>query len=250
MAARPVGGGVLLFGGRANTILGDTWEWDGASWRAAAPASTPPSRYNHAMACDRLRQRVVLFGGSDGAGSLRDTWEWDGVTWSRLSGSGREDCPMEHDVARGINVLFGNQPATALLGPVTAAGGRRYGFGCAGTSGTPALAAFGLPYLGNPDLALDIVSARAAATLAVLLASAPDVISLAGTCRLLVDPTRVAVALPAVTNAAGFATLPLPIPPVWSLSGASIYAQAAVVDPAGGSLGVALTQGLTLTLGY
>jgi hypothetical protein len=67
-----------------------------------------PARFNHAMAYDAARQRVVLFGGG---GTLSDTWEWDGVTWTHrtpaASPPARGGHAMAWDAARQRVVLFG-----------------------------------------------------------------------------------------------------------------------------------------------
>jgi hypothetical protein len=89
-------GRVVLFGGSGDTrydranpggsLLGDTWEWDGASWTLAA-SEGPPRRDHHAMAFDASRAKVVLFGGWDGQRFLGDTWEWDGA-WKPIEATG------------------------------------------------------------------------------------------------------------------------------------------------------------------
>jgi hypothetical protein len=77
---------VVLFGGYHDTggrttRLGDTWEWDGATWRMRSDTGPVP-RSGVAMAYDERSRRVVLFGGNGGPRS--DTWTWDGVRWSQL----------------------------------------------------------------------------------------------------------------------------------------------------------------------
>ncbi|MFM1870603.1 MAG: hypothetical protein RL398_25 [Planctomycetota bacterium] len=79
-------GRVVLFGGRAgagNSVLADTWEWDGSQWLLRQPGAAPPARYEHRLAFDAARGRTVLFGGRTGAAGtqLGDTWEWDGTYW-------------------------------------------------------------------------------------------------------------------------------------------------------------------------
>ena len=58
-----------------------------------------------------MRQRTVLFGGSDSTGvALADTWEWNGVAWTLRSTSGpnpRFGHAVAYDSARGVTVLFG-----------------------------------------------------------------------------------------------------------------------------------------------
>ena len=79
MAYDSARGRVVLFGGfnwaASYAPLGDTWEWDGASWTLRT-SSGPGSRYAHAMAYDSLRGRLVLFGGSGAEQDLGDTWEY------------------------------------------------------------------------------------------------------------------------------------------------------------------------------
>jgi hypothetical protein len=62
MASDPVRGRIVLFGSDAATSAPQTWEWDGASWRAMAPAAQPPVRYRGAMAYDPARNRILVFG--------------------------------------------------------------------------------------------------------------------------------------------------------------------------------------------
>ncbi len=110
-------GRVVMFGGRQSdadeTILGDTWEWDGEAWQPIVPSGDgPESRLDHALAYDGGRRRVVLFGGR-GPGSVEydDTWEFDGVTWVRRSSASspgaRWRAGMAYDPERQRVVLFG-----------------------------------------------------------------------------------------------------------------------------------------------
>ncbi len=72
-----------------------------------------PRIYDHAMAYDSVRKRVVLFG--DGAASdSTDTWEWDGAIWHNVQSRGPSPSPrkghaMAYDVARRRVVLFGGR---------------------------------------------------------------------------------------------------------------------------------------------
>lgn len=65
----------ILFGGTADGIVGDTWEWDGTAWIQTGQ-SGPSPRTGHAMVYDDLRGVAVLFGG--------DARERDGQTWEYL----------------------------------------------------------------------------------------------------------------------------------------------------------------------
>jgi hypothetical protein len=67
----------VLFGGRssAGAELGDTWEWDGATWtQTATEAQGPGARFLASFDYDGTRRRNVLYGGV-GAANFADTWE-------------------------------------------------------------------------------------------------------------------------------------------------------------------------------
>jgi hypothetical protein len=69
---------IVLFGGidAADNPLSDTWEFDGATWTEATPATHPPPTSQHAMAYDSDRQVIVMFGGNVvGGDGFPDTWE-------------------------------------------------------------------------------------------------------------------------------------------------------------------------------
>jgi hypothetical protein len=107
---------VVLFGGERlgdSLFLADTWEWDGATWTQATPATSPPERANHAMAYDSARDKTVLFGGN-----TSDTWEWDGANWTQRLPAGLSTNPaagqaaMAYDSARARTVLVDALSAT------------------------------------------------------------------------------------------------------------------------------------------
>ncbi len=110
---------VVLFGGAQSqglTVLGDTWEWDGARWELKLPLDAPSARHGVGMVFDAARRRTVLFGGYDGNLSLSDTWEWDGTTWLRRSPPVSPPVmswpSLAYDEARQRVVLFGRNPVT------------------------------------------------------------------------------------------------------------------------------------------
>ncbi len=102
---------VVLFGGTdGNQTLGDTLEWAGHTWIPRTPAVSPPPLSHHAMAFDKQRGEIVLFGGDSGSGSqLRDTWLWDGGTWQERSPLGEPHGARKHTMAydetQGVVVL-------------------------------------------------------------------------------------------------------------------------------------------------
>jgi hypothetical protein len=81
LAYDPLSRRIILFGGRSPdlTFLGDTWAFDGISWKQLTPSVSPSARQNQVMAT--VLQGVVLFGGDSRGSSLADTWSWTGNAW-------------------------------------------------------------------------------------------------------------------------------------------------------------------------
>ena len=65
-----------------------------------------------------------------------------------------------------------------------------------------------------------------------------------------VNSLKQRVPRPLLTNTFGFASARLAIPADPSLAGSTLYAQAFVADPQGAALGLALTAGQRVTLGW
>ncbi len=75
-------GGIVLFAGwNGPEAPAESWTWSHGRWERTATA--PTRRRGAAAAYDPVRQRVVLFGGTDERGLLGDTWQFDGTNWSR-----------------------------------------------------------------------------------------------------------------------------------------------------------------------
>ncbi|MCA8948384.1 MAG: hypothetical protein KDE27_02710 [Planctomycetes bacterium] len=242
---------IVLFGGAGGTggTFGDTWEWDGANWLQQSPALSPSSRADHAMTWHAGLARTVLFGG---IGPLNDTWTWDGNSWSQIPAPAWQ-------VPRTGHVMAYHAPSDEI---VLATGDRvrmtmRFatfqnattqtsGSGCPGTNGVPRLAAND-PYFGNPELAIDLLGARAGAPALIALALGAASTPLGGGCTLeLAGPTATTLVF---TNGDGFATQRLALPNDRALRGVSLFAQAGVLDPLGALPGVAFTPRLELTVG-
>jgi hypothetical protein len=107
---------VVLFGGDGGLegSLGDTWTWDGGSWRKRFPAVAPSPRRGHVMAFDPRSGAVLLFGGEAGGELLADTWAWDGETWTAQSATGpaaRTAAAAVTDPVSGDVVLVGGRVA-------------------------------------------------------------------------------------------------------------------------------------------
>lgn len=106
----PFGAGIGPFAGSATAGC--------VAWRQNAPATSPGARFDHGMAYDSSRGRVVIFGGSQGLVGpyLDDTWEWDGTDWTEHvplhRPSPRWGNQMAYDASRNAVVLFGGGGGT------------------------------------------------------------------------------------------------------------------------------------------
>lgn len=106
-------GVAVAFGGGMPFVAdAGTREWNGSTWTLRALPVSPPGRSRAAMAFDRLRSRLVLFGGQNAVSQkLSDTWEYDGTTWTQVATTGgpaaRSLHAMTFDPQRGVVVLYG-----------------------------------------------------------------------------------------------------------------------------------------------
>ncbi|MEM6532042.1 MAG: hypothetical protein AAF654_05430 [Myxococcota bacterium] len=139
MAYDPVRQEVVLFGGQSRTgaDFGDTWIWNGESWRLARSesASGPAPRRWGRMAYDPVSGRILLGGGCQfdiGISSGEDcgegltaatnfsclyekTWAWDGTGWTEVATTGpfpRTNFGMAADPSEGILVYGGGLNAS------------------------------------------------------------------------------------------------------------------------------------------
>jgi hypothetical protein len=103
-------GGFAFPGGPLPVLVGDTWEWDGDDWTQVDDMGPSP-RLSFAMAYDRNRGRLVLFGGQDPSNAFSgETWEWDGQDWTQASDMGpqpRVRHAMAFDSSKNTVTLFG-----------------------------------------------------------------------------------------------------------------------------------------------
>jgi hypothetical protein len=106
----------VLFGG-FNSGVGvenDTWVWNGSKWTEKFPAHSPSPRFDHTLAYDSAKGKVVLFGGADANNNpLGDTWVWNGSDWTEEPNTGqpppRYSQAMAYDSSHGEVVLYGGQ---------------------------------------------------------------------------------------------------------------------------------------------
>ena len=61
-----------------------TWEFDGATWKAATPKHAPALRRFASMAYDPSLKKTVMFGGYD-TNYFDTTWVWDGTDWTQVA---------------------------------------------------------------------------------------------------------------------------------------------------------------------
>jgi len=127
MAYDTATGNMVLFGGTncsganciLDSLLSDTWVWNGSTWTEESPTNYPPARDAATMAYDAAAGNMVLFGGEvSGAGPnnvVGDTWVWNGSAWTEASTTGppaRDSATMAYDAATGNMVLFGGATTT------------------------------------------------------------------------------------------------------------------------------------------
>ncbi len=111
-------GRLVLFGGIAGGLLGDTWELVDGAWRATSQRVSPSPRSLFGLTYDATRGRVILFGGVTEAGDAGDTWAYDGV-WQQLhpahAPSARSYLNLAYDRSRDRVVLFGGRTTAGAL---------------------------------------------------------------------------------------------------------------------------------------
>ena len=100
---------VVLFGGNAGDILGDTWVRTGTIWTRLSPSSSPSTRQASAAVFHMAAGVTIVHAGC--CGGLSDTWTWNGTDWAPLSPEGtpgeRYNHAMAYDAERGVAVMFG-----------------------------------------------------------------------------------------------------------------------------------------------
>jgi hypothetical protein len=123
MAWDPVGGRLVMFGGRNGaTDFQDTWAFDpaGRTWSPLVTSCRrgtvcPPARSAHGMVWSSVLRKILMFGGQTGETARNDLWAFDGKTWTQLKTTGapspRHYFGMAEDAASGRIILLGGVAA-------------------------------------------------------------------------------------------------------------------------------------------
>jgi hypothetical protein len=122
----PVRDRMVVFGGLGASRLNDVWALSlvgTPAWTQLTPTGAPPSaRSAHSAIYDPVRDRMIVFGGLDGA-ALNDVWalalgnvpSWTQLTPSGAPPSGRSGHSAIYDSGRDRMVVFGGTGSSGLL---------------------------------------------------------------------------------------------------------------------------------------
>lgn len=273
----------VMFGGLQNgAALTDTWTWDGTDWTALTPANLPPTAgpmtfdpqrgqlvlatpgelwtYDSAandwalassapglhprvLTHDARRRRLVLMDRFVG------TWEWIGGQWQqrqpRAPGAGGA-----YDDSTGAIVTFG-AGGPWEYGPTRSAQATAFGSGCAGSQGTPQLRSDHGPWLGetwelglaaqaSPGPAFGCIGFDDQQWNGMPLPLDLRPFGMPG-CNALIDIAR--------ADPLSGPSWVLAIPPLSSLLGCSVFAQALVIDPSANAAGAVVSNGVVGLVG-
>ncbi len=269
MAYDPARQRTVLFGGlderNQPRWFADTWEWNGSTWVEAFGVTGPSARRLASMVFDSQRQRSVLCGGTTGSGNApAGTWEWDGTTWKSFSAAPQPPAVYEsvlaYDTKRRTVLFYGWNSASTpglefwervdIADPV--ARWTAFGSGCAGSAGTPALAAEpgSLPWIGGTlqVRATNLPTNALRVPFGILGASnsswgtftLPLDLGFAGMqgCSLHVSLDVIAP----LTAGSGSALWSIPIPAETLFVGQRFFQQVLVLDPGANVLGITLAN--------
>ncbi len=78
---------VLLFTTDLLGVVGELWEWNGASWRRRSTGGPPARGGRCGFAFNSVSGLALLFGGYPASGASSDFWEWNNTTWTRRPGA-------------------------------------------------------------------------------------------------------------------------------------------------------------------
>ena len=94
----PLMGAVLLVGGQSyadETVLHDTWSWNGSNWREfGTRTASPLEGFVFAITYDSDLEEMVLVGSDFRLGTPVRLWTWDGVAWHERKSAGGPVSPV------------------------------------------------------------------------------------------------------------------------------------------------------------
>tara|TARA_R110002094_G_scaffold4460_2_gene13056 strand:+ start:1714 stop:2940 length:1227 start_codon:yes stop_codon:yes gene_type:complete len=122
----PQNGGLVLFGGSAPFVNGETWLYDGSNWSQLSPANSPGGRFGAEFVYDSARAVGVLYGGLASNISIppptNETWEWDGANWTQATPTNNAGPRYRYgacfDFVRSRLVMFGGTNTQLLSPPI------------------------------------------------------------------------------------------------------------------------------------
>jgi hypothetical protein len=272
-------GGAVLFGGLSATgaPLQDTWLWSNGGWTqlAGLPVS-PPAGECFAASGPLGFDPFVLSDGQvwqfDGTWNLFATvppgpsswlvgvtpsgapiltsksnsshpsFEWVAGSWVARPAVGRYIDTMAFDPRSGETIGFDR--AERFVYTATPAAATTVGTPCGAPA--PRIYPEALPVLGASTMRVDADGVQG--LVAFFGGFGPANAPIGNGCSVYIaNPFAIGLAL---ANVNGVVSLPLPIPFAPSLLGADVHLQVASPQPATPPIGLALSSGLTLTLGY
>ncbi len=241
----------VLFGGSgssSSTWFRDTWEWNGTAWTSVATAVQPPGYGTAAMAYDpRVGRAVMTHAPSNGSmvPTSIEAWTFDGAAWAPLPLLESRAVAHEHSIVQpaGSASLFVFDSASALELVHQTPLVETVGTACDALA--PRLGVRSWPEPGNTSFGIDVVSAPPLSNFLLGGALSPANVPI-GLCTLhLAAPLAVVLS---VTNAAGFASRVIAVPPQPALLGVQCYFQAAVLQPTSVG-GLSLSAALRIVVG-
>jgi hypothetical protein len=94
----PLMGAVLLVGGQSypdETVLHDTWSWNGSNWREyGTRTASPLEGFMFAMTYDSDLEQMVLVASDIRYGPPIHIWTWDGASWHARNNAGAPVSPV------------------------------------------------------------------------------------------------------------------------------------------------------------
>jgi ELWxxDGT repeat protein len=249
--------GTLLFNAIDGTNGRELWRSDGTAAGTVLVRDVRPGLQNGApgFVTALPGAGVALFTGNDGV-SGEEIWRTDGtaagtVLHQDLNPGSGSSFPGGWTLAGPFLFVNANDGASGPEPYVmpSMACGVPYGIGCPGTGGrTPVIAAGGVPAIGNASFGFRVSQARPSSSAFLFVGFSATDLVLGSGCVLYVNLSPLFLGFATATDGSGIGFVPVPVPAEPLLAGHQLFAQFAVLDPAGPFSGLALTSGLKVVL--